>query len=355
MIGPSCTWDWKVWLLCALWGSSMAFGQDQGPVDPAAGVAPITDLPVVDLVSRLERLRPQEPTAYFILAEEVGEAAHSIAQVDLARTLYVLAFELARSRGPGYSQLAASACLGLAQLDPSDANRAWLESLAGASDPRYAQADWSRVAIGEVSDDTAFALATAMGYVRSGEGLRAAKILDNPAVMDLLNQYEAMLSTTSSSGGRLRLQRHIKAWPQCPECGNDRIVTRKNSSPPVKTLCYTCRGNPGPVLSAAELVVHLRTESRLLSGIHRSWGAQYIAGLDAPIHDPDPDELALAYGVDPAKVYWRDGVWHETPDGTSSLSPKSEAGEQNPQPDQEKTPEDSDSARTKGSERPNSN
>lgn len=328
---------WKILVLCVLGCTQLTFAQGEDIVDES--LAPIAQLPVADLLQRLGRLRPEEPTAYFVLAEEVSEAAHSTPQIELARTLYVLAFELARSHGPGYSQLAASSCLGLAQLDPSDANSTWLQSLAGASDPRYAQADWSRIALREVSDDTAFELATAMGYARSGDGLRAARILSKPEVMDLLRQYETMLSTTSSDGGRLRLQRHIKAWPQCPECGNDRIVTRKNSSPPVKTLCYTCRGNPGPVLSTAELVVHLRTESRLLSGIHRSWGAQYIAGLDAPIHDPDPKELALAYEVDPAKIYWRDGAWRTSPDGKARPEAEPKPGEQIPEPaDQDPQP-----------------
>jgi hypothetical protein len=38
-----------------------------------------------------------------------------------------------------------------------------------------------------------------------------------------------------------------------------------------------------------------------------------IVDLGAPLRDPDLDEVAPTYGVDPARPYWREGKWVAKP------------------------------------------
>ncbi|MEO0715769.1 MAG: hypothetical protein AAFY58_02125, partial [Planctomycetota bacterium] len=102
--------------------------------------------------------------------------------------------------------------------------------------------------------------------------------------------------------------RTAERWP-CPNCRNDRVVAVTRENPPRREICAVCEGDPGPKLSADERVATLRFESRLLTGIHKSWAAQIAADLGAPLRDADPAQLPLAMGVDPELNIYRDGAW----------------------------------------------
>lgn len=259
------------------------------------------------IVSRLTALRPENPEAYYLLAEEVADTAASPEEFKLASSLFALAFEL--DRQPGRTgRLAASAALGLAHIERLDRDRRWLVAVAGAIDPRYALPDWSVGVSGSISDDLAYTAATVLGQARAGEGRDARKLMDKPGVTDTLKKYERLIGSTGETGALSRLDKYTQGWP-CPECGNARAVTKMGERGPELRICPTCRGNPGPVLSEEELIAQLRFEAVLLSGIQRSWAAQLIVDQGAPLRDPDPDELASAYGVDAARPYWRDGKW----------------------------------------------
>ena len=261
---------------------------------------------VPDLEARLTALTPDNPEAYFLLAEEVAAEADDSESVGLARTLYVLAFELDRRSGFG-SGVAPSACLALADLARIEEDRRWLASLAHAIDRRYERPSWGRV--GEAATpEQALAAATALGFLRAGETNAARRRLDEPGVRDLLERYELMLSPTNEPGAFARLLRHADEWP-CRECANERIIMRIGPDGTEPELCPTCLGNPGPALSDAELIGNLRLESMLLDGIHRSWAAQAASDLGAPLHDADPEQLAPAFGVDPGRPYRRGGEW----------------------------------------------
>src|SRR5579862_2539303 len=82
-----------------------------------AGLAPGPGIEPA-LAARLATLSPDKPDGYFLLAEEVadeGAAAADAEKLNLARTLYVLAFDLDRRTGhPG--PLAASSAVGLAGI-----------------------------------------------------------------------------------------------------------------------------------------------------------------------------------------------------------------------------------------------
>lgn len=261
---------------------------------------------VPDLDARLGSLTPDKPEAYFLLGEEVAAEADDPEAVGLARTLYVLAFELDRRSGLR-TGVAPSACLALADLARLEEDRRWLASLAHAIDHRYARPSWGMV--GEVATpDQALAAATVLGYLRAGETNAALRRLDEPGVRELLERYELLLSPTNEPGAFERLLRRAAEWP-CRECANERIVMRHGPDGVEAELCPTCLGNPGPALSDEELIGHLRLESLLLDGIHRSWAAQAASDLGAPLRDPDPEQLAPTFGVDPDRPYRRAGAW----------------------------------------------
>jgi hypothetical protein len=266
------------------------------------------------LSARLATLSPDKPEEYFRLAEEVAEtgaAAGDAEQLALARTLYVLTFELDRRTGHA-GPLAASAAIGLAGIERLDRDRRWLAAVAGAIDPRYALQDWTIAAGGSISEEQAYDAATVLGLARSGDGKEARRRLDKPGISETLKRYERLIGTSGETGALSRLDKYMSAWP-CPECGNERVVRRMGDRGPELRLCPTCHGNPGPELSEDELIGQLRFEAALLNGIQRSWAAQVIVDQYAPLRDPDPDELAATYRVDAQKAYWRNGGWTDKP------------------------------------------
>jgi hypothetical protein len=283
---------------------------------PDAQDLPLSLPPVTDLEARLGALTPERPVAYFELGEEVADEAVDPEDVALARQLLVLAYELDRVPG-SKGALGPSICLALARIERLDEVRDWLRATAGTLDPRYASTDWNVAAQPRASDQTALKAAEVLGRARAGEGPEALAALDQPGVRELLIKYEPLLGIAGQSGGFHRVEMQIRAWP-CPECRNRRSVTRVERDGPVVKVCGTCNGNPGPELDQDELIAHLRFESRLLSGVQRSWSAQVASDYGAPLLDPDPEQLAgtlrSRYGVVLGRPYWRDGQWSERPD-----------------------------------------
>jgi hypothetical protein len=284
------------------------------PASPEASPPP----PVAaELQERLVALRPDEPTGYLELAEELADRAESPEELAQARTLYVLAFELARSPGAGIAKapaVAASACLGLAELERLPQERRWLRAIAGLQDPRYATQDWNVPAAASPADETAYRAASVLGLARSGDGRQAQELLDKPGVRAMLQEYERAIGDSGFSGAMSRLEKYLRAWP-CPECQNRRFVNkpadRAGAGPSgvEARVCFTCKANPGPPLENDELLAQLGFEALLLNGVQRSWAAQLAVDQAAPLRDPDPSELAPTYRVDPKKVYWRAGHW----------------------------------------------
>ena len=187
-------------------------------------------------------------------------------------------------------------------------DRRWLVSLAHTLDRRYATPAWRNADPSAADPDQALAAATVLGLVRAGQTHIARRMLEDPAVEDLLRLYESLLAPFGAPDPLERLRRQADYWP-CNECDNERITWKQSPDGAEPSVCYTCLGNPGPPLGRAELIGHLRLESALLGGQNTSWSAQIADDFGAPLRDPDPDELAPIFGVDPALVYRRNGVW----------------------------------------------
>ncbi len=305
-------------LLLVLWVAA-GWGKGGGvgtAVDPPASPADQFD-------ARLAALDPAQPEGYFLLAEEVADSAANDSGRDLARRLYVLAYELDKARppSPGKGRLGPSVCLGLVAIADKEDERRWLLALAQSMDDRQAGPDWSPTVPAAGADEVAFNLATVLGLSRAGEGRKAEKLLEKPGVSALLEKYDAALRVRGIGGGAGAVRRAIRDWPMCPECRNHRVVLKPGGGPEHgMVLCPTCHGNPGPRLSDEELAQQLQVESALLKGNHRSWAAQVLSDGGAPLRDLDTAEIAATYGVDPSRPVWRHGAW-EAPEAPANKPP----------------------------------
>lgn len=268
---------------------------------------------------RLGLLTPDEPAGYLRLGEEILAVGRTDDARTLARRLFALAYEHARLAGdrPGVQ---ASACIALADTARFERDRRWLWSIARLIDPRYSEPDWSRTVDRPVSDADAFRAATTLGLLRAGEGARAKEILRDESVRDVFRWYSGLLTGTGPGDVLGILDDEADRWP-CPECRNERVVRSAAGTDAAKTRCFTCRGTPGWQLGHAGLLATLRFESRVLSGVQRSWGAQLAADLGEPLRDPDPAAVADAVGVDVSLSVYRQGRWAAPGDGVGGAAP----------------------------------
>ena len=260
--------------------------------------------------SRLESLRPESPRAYFELAEEVAELPSITGENRaLSRQLCILSFELWRGSDARVTdpRLGPSSLLLLATFAETENQARWIRTIAAAVDPeaRTATAQAQEAVRDPVRDSTVLDLVSALELLRAGDGRRAAKILEKPDVSQLLADNERLLSPGGVTGEGDRLRRLAREWPVCPECRNRRSVR----GPQGITICPSCGGDPGPPLSAVDVLFQLRFEASLLEGVQRSWVAQTLVDGGRPLRDLDPQEIALTFAVDPKKNVWRDGGW----------------------------------------------
>ncbi|TVQ60644.1 MAG: hypothetical protein EA378_11195 [Phycisphaerales bacterium] len=344
MIRRTRSWKLALATLAACFAAPL-FAQDGGAGRPESLEAPPVEgsslpgaVPRVErepeavIASRLEALHPDRPVEYFLLAEEVADIAIGPRSAQLAQRLYVLAFELALAAGD--RPTASSAVLGLGATTRLDERRRTLAALARSIDPRHARPNWSP-AIDSVSDGkTAYDAATALGLVRSGYGRAGMRLLREPGVRPLLVAFDALLSPVGATGAFAEVERQAPMWP-CPECANELVVPVPGSRPPDRRACSTCLGAPGPRLSHEAFLGHLRLELRLLDGIGRSWAAQVASDRGAPLLDPEADEVAPMFGIDPSRTIFRDGQWIR-PQPSPDAEPAPPAA---PEPDSEPNPQ----------------
>ena len=275
------------------------------------------------LLDRMTELTPSNPMGYFELAEELAYlSAVSPNQrrtaLDMAKQLYVLAYELDRRNNPRPA-LGASVCYGLADIAPTT-ERDWLLALAAS----FGAEGSERVVLGgglRVSEDRArIDVAEALGHYRAVERRPLSAILRRVnARQQMIN---AGVSVQNADWAVALLQAGLDK-PYCPECRNLRLVRIGNSDQTVEQqLCPTCFGNPepDPELSPDGLQRMLAIEAKLLGAIPGTWSAQVGVEGSRPVPDLDPSALADQFGVDPERPYWIPesdtaliGAWSDQP------------------------------------------
>ena len=137
--------------------------------------------------SRLEKLNPDDPMAYFELAEDIADASTDDTQRAMARQLFALSGVLAPQR------LGRSACLALADLEVDVHAKRRLLALAALLDERaggLAQGPAGRTSYYERAE--ALAVSEALSFYRKGNGARALASLRTPGAVEILDAYQAV-------------------------------------------------------------------------------------------------------------------------------------------------------------------
>jgi len=295
-------------------------GAGQAPASPPSQPRVVLSRAVGDVEAALRALTPARPEGYLLLGEELADEASTPEEVALARRLFVLAIETGRDRGA--AAVCATACRAIAGLAGSDSDRRWLEAIARRFDPAAPAPTPPARAESAVHPQIGLRAATALGLARSGRANLTARYLEDPDVLATLRRYDGVLRTEGLPGAEAWLLEQTETWPL--GVGSlDRVERLPGDGAPVYRFDPVNHGNPGPELTDRQLVAHLRLESRLLSGIHRSWAAQLAAEQGEPLRDADPSRLAAHFGVDASATVYRDGVWIAPGSGDSeSQSPE---------------------------------
>ena len=221
--------------------------------------------------TRLHELNPDDPMAYFELAEEIADASTDDAQLDMARQLFALSGVLDPMR------LGRSACLALADLEADEHARRRLLALAALLDERaggLAQGPAGRRS--DYQSAEALAVSEAMSFYRKGHGAKALASLRTPGAVEILDAYPAVFRG-----------------------GSERFIEG----------CRSSRKSRKPAISQRDLVESLRVEAALLAGDDRNWSGELLLTGGRPLIEVDPDRLDLSFGVNAAEACYRDGRW----------------------------------------------
>ncbi len=248
-------------------------------IDPA-----LVDTPPGAFVrERAASIDAGDALAVFELAEDVTARADSPAWRDAARALFILAFEIDRASDDSVG-IGASVCLALAELSPATDEKRWLIALAVSLDPASAA---GAPVIDDPSPDTQtrLALAEALGLYRLGEYRESLRRLEPRAVSAALELFAATLT-----GGARAIREELATESTCRQCRNARIIPDQ-SADATHRLCPTCGGDPGPDLTDAALVEHLRLERLLLGGATGAWSADLAINFGRAMRDADPADL----------------------------------------------------------------
>jgi len=229
-----------------------------------------------DFRERLEALRPENPLAYFELAEEVGDgAAGDVQRLDLARRLYGLAGVLDTPR------LGHSACLALADLENQPHVKRRLVAMASllGSERNVVNLLSDTAPTDTIDPRAALSVTEAFSHYRRGLGSRALSALRDQAAMELLQSIGHLLR-----GGTQRFLEDCKLY----------------------------NGQVRPSLSEPLRANMLHLERALLSGEQREWSSELLLKAGVPLIEIDPRNprmLAELLGVDPEMNVWRGGRW----------------------------------------------
>ena len=256
---------------------------------------------------RLSALTPARPVEYYLLGEEVADAAAGPEDVMLARRLFVLAYSLgAQPDAPPW--LRASACIALASLERDASRRRWLIAVASILDDRYADVASREEPLAEFPRATRLAFAEYLGLVRAGRGVLARQRLEEPGMNDLLDAIDAVVIGAKNAPSLARIRGEAGVWP-CKQCGNARAVPDASDPETRVMLCPNCRGNPGPLLSDNDRLGYVALEAIALRADGRTWSAEHAMLRTGPLLDPDPERVPTLFQIDPTKSVYNSGAW----------------------------------------------
>ncbi len=286
---------------------------DGGPASSPPSTVGRSGVP--DLGNRLASLDPDDPLAYFELAEEVGYEMPFGEGQRLARRLFVLAFALDRRRDEPVG-LAGSVCLALADMSTDVNEQRWLRALAEALEGDTRDVRWAASLAASGSDRAPLNFAEALARLRAGDPREIRTLLSRLDAVTVLR--DAGMKTDEARDFLAEVRDQLSRTRGRPM---QREVRRTVDGDLVVELEDASGGNPGPSLSEREYLRHINVEMLLVDAHAGSWAAQLILDGGVPQRDIDPAELAPYFGIDPERSVfrlqdgrpWTEGRWMEPP------------------------------------------
>jgi hypothetical protein len=283
-----------------------ALAQESGLAGATPRVTPRSG--VANLEARLRALSPDDPMAYFELGEEVAyEMPYAIGQ-DLARRLFVLAFELDRRREEPLG-LGGSVCLALAEMSSDVNEQRWLRALAEALEGNMRDVRWGASMASGVSDRAPLDLADALGRLRAG---------DVRALRSFLGRFDAVTVLREAGmkpeDARTFVRDVERVMDRSRAAPASREVRKTVDGELVVQLDDASGGNPGPSLTENEYLQQLKAEMLLVDARAGTWAVQVLLDEGVPQRDIDASELAPYFDVDTSRPVFRldeGGTWNE--------------------------------------------
>ena len=222
-----------------------------------------------ELERRLERLDPNDPQAYFELAEDLAEGVRGRPDVAVARRLFGLAGRLDPEK------YAASAALALASLE-SDSSEATKLRAAATLLPGGSGMNTVRRG-GRVDPEMALSISTAFGAFSSGRPSPLRRLLADRSV-----------------------RRILESWDDVLPGGVDWLQAAADDRPGSRTLA----------LKERLLMIHL--ELSLLERGHPDWSTLLAIEGDPPLLEVDSSRLEkMLLDEERLRPLRRDGRWVE--------------------------------------------
>ena len=261
------------------------------------------------LTRSLEALSPDQPLAYYTLAETIADQAGSPQDIELARRLFVLSYVLGEEpSAPVW--LRASSCVALASLERNPSRRRWLFAVAAILDDRYASIERDAQPLGEFSRDLRLAFSEYLGLVRAGRGALARGRLEQPGMGAIIEAVGEAVLGVRNAPSLARIRGEAGVWP-CKQCSNARSVPDASDPDTKRVLCPNCRGNPGPLLTDEDRIGFVALEAIALRADGRTWSAEHAMLRTGPLLDPDPDGVAAFYQIDVERTVYNSGAWRK--------------------------------------------
>lgn len=254
--------------MIAAWSFGLvASGATKGT--PISGTVPVMKGQDADLERRLEALDPNDPQAYFELAEDLAEGVRGRPNVSVSRRLFGLAGRLDPEK------YAASAALALASLE-SDSIQATKLRAAATLLPGGGGLTAMRRG-GRVDAEMALSISQAFGGFSSGRPLALRRLLEDRSV-----------------------RRVLESWDDVLPGGLDWLQAATDDRPGSRTL------EPRERLS----MIHL--ELSLLERGHPEWSTLLVIEGDPPLLEVDASRLeTMLLDEERLRPLRRDGRWVE--------------------------------------------
>ncbi|MEM7228825.1 MAG: hypothetical protein AAF432_08425 [Planctomycetota bacterium] len=229
------------------------------------------------VAERLRALTPNDPMAYFELAEDLVDSPDSERDRELAQQLFGLAGALSPDL------LGRSAALALADVEEDPGQKRRLLALADLlAESRPGLQPRSSRARSHVDPAAAYAVATALHEFRNGYGPRAIRALEQVGATELL--------TTADDALRGGARRFIED-------------------------CNLYRGGQRPSLSSGEISSLMHLEAALLAGNDLTWTDELSLRGGVTYIEVDPEQLEQVFDVNADRPFYREGTWRTSATG----------------------------------------